>query len=214
LKVLSQIYLFQKNHKLHEFSLFYHKMSDFISSLYKYLIFINMLNIGISNNNYIINSSEKVKKTNWFIVNDDVMGGISNSSIEVNKKNNLIFQGNISLKNNGGFASCRKEFNFKNLPSFDSFELKIKGDGKTYKLILRTYNSSVYYSVDFKTNKNKLTTEKIALKKFKPFYRGREITKYENLKIDKIKLIGFQISDKQEGSFSLEILSLNTIQSK
>lgn len=182
--------------------------------MFKYLIFISLTSLAITNNIYIINSSECIKTSNWIIINDDVMGGISNSFLEINKINKIVFSGNLSLKNNGGFASCRKSYDFKNLPKFDSFLLKVRGDGKTYKLILRALNSSIYYSVDFRTKKNQLTTERIELDKFKPFYRGRQIFGYEKLEIDNIGFIGFQISDKQEGKFSLEIVSLNTFNSK
>ena len=38
------------------------------------------------------------------------MGGISQSNIYLNEEKNIIFAGNVSLENNGGFASIRKAF--------------------------------------------------------------------------------------------------------
>jgi monofunctional biosynthetic peptidoglycan transglycosylase len=55
----------------------------------------------------IINTGENVGLENWRIVNDDVMGGISKSNLYLNSNGNLIFEGEVSLENNGGFASCR-----------------------------------------------------------------------------------------------------------
>ena len=44
----------------------------------------------------------------WRIVNDGVMGGLSDSQIEWNEeKGTLSFSGNVSLENYGGFASTR-----------------------------------------------------------------------------------------------------------
>ena len=55
----------------------------------------------------LIFPEKKIGLKNWNIVNDDVMGGISKSFLSINDENNLIFSGNVSLKNNGGFASTR-----------------------------------------------------------------------------------------------------------
>ena len=63
----------------------------------------------------IINPEKNIGMSNWNIVNDDVMGGISKSYLSVNDENNLIFNGYLSLENNGGFASSRLSFNRETL---------------------------------------------------------------------------------------------------
>ena len=55
----------------------------------------------------VINPKKNIGIKNWNIVNDDVMGGISTSTMSLNKEKNLLFKGNLSLENNGGFASSR-----------------------------------------------------------------------------------------------------------
>ena len=52
----------------------------------------------------VINPKKNIGIKNWNIVNDDVMGGISTSTMSLNKEKNLLFKGNLSLENNGGFA--------------------------------------------------------------------------------------------------------------
>ena len=42
-------------------------------------------------------------RDNWLVVNDNVMGGISESNIRFSENNTLVFQGRVSLENNGGF---------------------------------------------------------------------------------------------------------------
>ena len=44
----------------------------------------------------------------WRIVNDDVMGGVSTSTINYDD-GVMTFKGNVSLENNGGFASARSD---------------------------------------------------------------------------------------------------------
>ena len=45
------------------------------------------------------------ERKNWQIINDDLMGGVSQSEIIINDTGTATFQGRISLENNGGFAS-------------------------------------------------------------------------------------------------------------
>jgi len=59
----------------------------------------------------VLNPSENIGIDDWNIVNDGVMGGISQSSIYLNEANNIKFVGNVSFKNKGGFASCRRGYN-------------------------------------------------------------------------------------------------------
>ena len=43
----------------------------------------------------------------WFIVNDGVMGGLSQGGPSLSGSGTLLFSGEISLENNGGFSSIR-----------------------------------------------------------------------------------------------------------
>ena len=67
----------------------------------------------------IVNPENNIGLKNWNIVNDDVMGGISKSYLALNDENNLIFSGNVSLKNNGGFASTRMGLDRESLNGID-----------------------------------------------------------------------------------------------
>ena len=52
----------------------------------------------------VLNPSENIGIDNWNIVNDGVMGGISQSSIYLNEANNIKTVGNVSPEANEGFA--------------------------------------------------------------------------------------------------------------
>jgi len=158
----------------------------------------------------IIKPSENIGIDNWNIVNDGVMGGISQSSIYLNEANNIKFVGNVSLENNGGFASCRMGYNGSQLKGSTKFLLRVKGDGNIYKLRFRISGSYANYSADFSTIKDEWVDIEIPIEEFKPYYFGRK-TRAPRFKIHKINSIGILISDKQSGSFSLEVEHLKAL---
>ncbi|GAK76258.1 hypothetical protein JCM19296_1855 [Nonlabens ulvanivorans] len=57
----------------------------------------------------IINFGKDGNTMDWVIVNDGVMGGLSQSTA-VSYDNYVLFSGTTSLKNNGGFASYRSPY--------------------------------------------------------------------------------------------------------
>ena len=152
----------------------------------------------------MLDPSNNVGVDKWGIVNDGVMGGISQSNIYLNEVNNIIFSGNVSLENNGGFASIRKGFTGSQLKGISKFLLRVRGDGNIYKFRLRMNGSYANYSADFKTIKDQWMDIEVPLENFKPYYFGRSI-RAPRLKVDRVNSIGILISDKQEGAFSLEI---------
>ena len=180
----------------------------------KKILFKLFVLISISMNSQsidLINPEKNVGITNWYIVNDDVMGGISKSYLSINEEKNLIFNGYLSLENNGGFASSRLSFNKETLTGIKSFKMRIKGDGNIYKLRLRQNNRRASYSCDFKSLKDKWIEIDISLEDFKPSWRGYTYSDYPDLEIEEINSMGIQISDKQEGEFELEIKYIKAI---
>ena len=55
----------------------------------------------------------------WMIVNDGVMGGVSESHLSLTSDGILLFQGNVSLDFGGGFASVRSVFKSFNAYNYD-----------------------------------------------------------------------------------------------
>ena len=175
-------------------------------------LIIILISISMNSQSFdIINPEKNIGTTNWNIVNDDVMGGVSKSYLSLNDENNLIFNGYLSLENNGGFASSRLSFNRKTLAGVKSFRIKFKGDGNTYKLRLNQYDRRASYSSDFKSSKNKWTEVDVSLEDFKPTWRGYSYTNYPEIDMEKVNSLGIQISDKQEGEFLLELKYIKAI---
>jgi monofunctional biosynthetic peptidoglycan transglycosylase len=142
----------------------------------------------------------------WNNIDDVVMGGISSSQMEISK-DKATFRGVLSLENNGGFASIRSAENSKSLDGFDGLILRVKGDGNAYQFRLRDsseYNSH-NYSLRFTTTKGQWTIVKLPFDQFTAGYRGRILRSYPPIKGKDIRTFGLLISDKQEGSFTLDI---------
>lgn len=177
-------------------SIFKNKLYLIISLLFQTVIFSQSVTMVDPSNNVGIDK--------WQIVNDGVMGGISKSNIYLNEANNIIFAGNVSLENNGGFASIRRGFDGDQLKGLSTFFLKIKGDGSIYKFRLTMKGSYANYSADFKTIKDQWMEIEIPVENFKPYYFGRS-TRAPKFKVHKVNSMSVLISDKQEGSFNLEI---------
>ena len=79
---------------------------------------------------------ESVKS--WYVVNDSVMGGVSNSKVNKSEENTLRFTGTVSLENNGGFASMRTRPGDYDLGGFRGIQIRVRGDGNKYKFRIKT----------------------------------------------------------------------------
>ncbi|MFC1601156.1 CIA30 family protein [Candidatus Sumerlaeota bacterium] len=145
--------------------------------------------------------------SNWRVVNDTVMGGISASQMEQSKDGGVAFTGNLSLENNGGFASVRGPDIRQSLGDFKGIAIRVKGDGKIYKCGIRTDDrfDGVYHQASFKTKKGEWEEVRLPLADFVPTYHGRQLSEEDRMKPGNIKSLSFLIADKQEGTFRLEI---------
>jgi monofunctional biosynthetic peptidoglycan transglycosylase len=143
----------------------------------------------------------------WIIVNDGVMGGLSQSKIALGDSGTAIFQGNISLENNGGFASTRTLPRQYHLDTFTGLEIRVKGDGKTYQFRLREKDrfDGIAYRYHFRTQAGEWMTVRIPFEECIPVFRGRILSDVKPVSPEEIQQIGFLVSDKQTGRFQLEI---------
>ncbi|MCF8367949.1 MAG: CIA30 family protein [Bacteroidales bacterium] len=143
----------------------------------------------------------------WYVVNDDVMGGVSESKIAINSNGTATFSGTISGDNFGGFASVRARI--ENIPdeNFKGVQIRLKGDGKSYNIRFRTdLNFDGYaYQAKVLTQENVWKEYKIPFKDFEPKFRGRTLSGKPELESKNIMQTGILIADKQFGEFSLDI---------
>jgi len=76
--------------------------------------------------------------TEWVTVDDVVMGGVSSSRVRLDPEGFAVFEGTLSLENNGGFCALRSGVLTERPLAADSFLLDVRGDGKRYKFNVRT----------------------------------------------------------------------------
>ncbi len=155
----------------------------------------------------LVESFEVPTRLNWRIINDGVMGGLSDSELQILPEGVGKFKGNVSLENNGGFASTRGLLAVLPSEPFTKIKLRIKGDGKKYSFRIRTDGQydGVSYKNDFETKAGVWQEVILNLVDFKPTWRGRTLTNIPPIEPTQIRQIGFLISDKQAGGFTLLI---------
>jgi len=151
---------------------------------------------------YTFSSQTNIKE--WRIVNDGVMGGISNSSLMLTNAGHGKFSGHISLENNGGFASIQLNTNIKLTEEKKSIVLRIKGDGKQYEFRLKSDIAQYESYVHTFSTSGEWETIKLEIPKFYPQYRGRKLS-IPNFHFNTIQQLSFLIANKQEENFELLI---------
>lgn len=148
----------------------------------------------------------------WQILNDGVMGGVSSSRFEI-IGGLAVFQGTVSLANNGGFASVRSPLIPPRLCGCDTFVLRVRGDGHRYKFTVRmqsSFDSAIYQSV-FAPAPAAWEELRLPFADFVPTFRGRTLTGEPPLDSAGIVSVGFLISEKQAGPFRLEIAWIQAV---
>ena len=155
----------------------------------------------------LFNFQKSSEVNDWLIVNDGVMGGLSKSEIVLSDSNTAVFQGVVSLENNGGFSSTRTSPRLYNLAGYDGIVLRVKGDGKKYQFRLRMNDrfDGISYRYHFKTDVNKWIIIRVPFSECVPVFRGRMLDQVEPISPQNVQQIGFLIADKQAGTFKLEV---------
>ena len=144
----------------------------------------------------------------WRVINDSVMGGVSSGNVQYQRQQ-VIFSGNVSTENNGGFSSVYKSTG-PLAEHINGVKVTLLGDGNYYQLRLRTQvaGNEITYKAGFASEKNKQLTAYFKLDEFKASFRGRLITGAPKIKANTISHIGFLILSKHTQTFSLSVSNI------
>ena len=150
--------------------------------------------------------------SDWFNQNDTVMGGVSDSTTTW-IDGHLIFSGDLSLDNNGGFTSTFGPINDQ-LPTLmsgaESIIVTARGDGKTYLMQIRNYDNTRYIQ-RFTTVADVEQDYVLPLTDFESVdWRLSVIPNAAPIDTTTIGQIGFYLLDKQVGPFEIAISSIRT----
>jgi hypothetical protein len=142
----------------------------------------------------------------WHGIHDRVMGGESTGALRRTGEGGAIFEGVVSLANGGGFASVRSPVDAARLAGATALRLRVRGDGRTYRLTAGTTEqaSPATWAFTFATRAGEWQEVLAPLARFVHRVHGRE-TPAPPLVAGDIRSIGFVAGDGKAGPFRLEV---------
>ena len=178
----------------------------------KKIFLISFLLIQMTQNtSYKIDFGKTKDGINWWVVNDGVMGGLSQGNKTLTE-NSILFKGVISLDNNGGFSSLRRSLSDKDLSQYDQIQIRYRSTGISKALTLsvsrRWYIPN--YKISLEGTSGKWETKTIKISDIKKYYLGKPLN--ESLKKEKLKDIirmGIITDEKKYGDFEFEVDYIN-----
>ncbi|KOH46577.1 hypothetical protein NC99_05540 [Sunxiuqinia dokdonensis] len=172
---------------------------------------INLSFIVMMNALILFDFSGASDLADWTVVNDDVMGGRSSGAISLNSEGNGVFEGTVSLENNGGFSLVRYPLGNTNVEDFKKVLIRLKGDGKRYQFRLKRQATDYFSYVAYFETTGEWQVIEIPLQELYPAFRGRRLNE-PNFQGDSIAEIAFLIGNQKNETFKLELdqVSLRT----
>jgi monofunctional biosynthetic peptidoglycan transglycosylase len=151
-------------------------------------------------------SSPDVVRT-FRVINDGIMGGLSRSRLDP-ASGCLSFTGEVSLENNGGFASFRGPVRFP--ADAKALLLTVRGDGRRYKLTIKLDDDAgtAQYQAAFVASQEWKTLRFLPAD-FQASFRGRAVAALP-VQFADVRYVGLLISDKQSGPFTIELKEIRT----
>ena len=155
--------------------------------------------------------ADAASATGWATQNDTVMGGVSQST-STWANGQLVFQGTLSLENNGGFTSLVSPIDEQlgqRAVGASAIVIDALGDGKTYVLQLRG-NDETRFIQRFATVAG--TQQKYVL----PIDKFEAVTSFLDpvanaapIELANIRQVALYLLDKQAGEFELAVTSIS-----
>lgn len=144
------------------------------------------------------------------LIHDTVMGGRSSGTVIRHNDDAVLFTGNLSLENNGGFASA--EFKLLNpITALNSTQLILhtKPENRTYQLRLKTalIAQGVAYVAEFSAD-NGQQTFVFTPDNFSGRYRGNPVLNLPPLHFSDVSHVSIMLADKTPGPFQIALYSL------
>lgn len=143
----------------------------------------------------------------WHAIDDRVMGGLSHSRLRYVTAGHAVFEGEVSLERNGGFASVRSAPGAFGLPEAEACLMELCGDRRQYKLSLLAGDAidGASHQCSFMPEGPGWQTVRLPLSAFRATFRGREIAGAAPLDPARIRQVGLLIGARQAGCFALGI---------
>lgn len=149
----------------------------------------------------------------WQIVNDGVMGGLSQGT-RFAEGDHMVFRGVINT-NGGGFSSLRRRMAQDALSETVGLRLRVRSDGRDYKLTFRTSERwrgrSVSYQASIPTTTAEEWTEvTVPFSGMRTSIFGRTVRAAPFDPSD-VREMGIILADGIDGPFKLDVKSISCI---
>lgn len=149
----------------------------------------------------------------WTTVNDPVMGGASTSTVAAGD-GGLVFSGNVSLANNGGFASARSPEDpgiGQRATGATALRMRAEGDGKVYLLKLGVAGQPWSYVQRFRTVAGTVRTYELPVEDFEPVGMRLDPAPDAPRRLDPatIDQLSVYILDGQQGPFAITVAAID-----
>lgn len=143
----------------------------------------------------------------WQAIDDRVMGGLSRSRLRFDAAGWAVFEGEVSLQNQGGFASVRASTRALARAGVAGYGLTVLGDGRSYKFNLRTETSfdGLSYQASFQPPAGAWSEITVWVAGMRPSLRGQMVPRAPRLQPERVCQVGWMVADGQAGPFALGI---------
>jgi len=143
----------------------------------------------------------------WQSIDDAVMGGLSVSRLSHDSNGCAVFAGEVSLANQGGFASVRSPVFSMAGVNGEAYRLTVRGDGRRYKFSARmdAHFDGISYQAGFIGAPGIWQEIVIPRWSLQPTWRGRVIADAPPLDPARVQQVGLLIGEQQAGDFCLTI---------
>lgn len=144
----------------------------------------------------------------WQVEDDVVMGGRSQGTLSRDPAGYLVFRGEVSLENNGGFSSIQRYFHPIDVSGHQHAVIRLKGDGKDYRFIVESEKDARHYYVAEFTTNGEWQEIKIPLRTMYPMRRGDRLD-LPDYPAQTMAQVRFMIANGCAESFQLEIANIS-----
>jgi len=143
----------------------------------------------------------------WTCLSDQIRGGNSNCTVNLSTHHTAQFSGILINREISNFCMVYSPQNQFQLRSYGGLLLRLKGDGKHYKLCIYTQPNieGISYQAGFNTRNNRLITVFLPFSSFIPYLDHRVVRNWPVMDQSSIDKIAIMISDQSSGSFQLDI---------
>lgn len=155
----------------------------------------------------LITDFTPARDLDWYVVNDNVMGGKSAGGFRVDG-GILTFSGSTNT-DGGGFSSIRTQRRLPLLADATAIIVHAQGDGRRYILRLESEGGVAYWG-EFEPSADAISPSRVPLASLQPRFRGRWLSG-PSLEASAVVALGFMCYDGRDGPFCLRVTCIEAV---